>query len=87
MLEDDVPQKKKKIKYNNSKANKRVIKFTSGEPYLEYLPNMLNKETHKVNYSDNSAYKKIPANQLQERVLDFRRETSPEESKKDKKVT
>ena len=27
----------------NSTSKKRVIKFTSGEPYLEYLPNMLSK--------------------------------------------
>lgn len=36
--------KKKKKKFSHDHGN-RVIKFSTGEPYLEYLPNMLSKET------------------------------------------
>jgi hypothetical protein len=35
--------KKKKKKLSHDERN-RVVRFTTGEPYLEYLPNMLNKE-------------------------------------------
>jgi hypothetical protein len=41
--------KKKKKKLSCDERN-RVIRFTTGEPYLEYLPNMLNKEG-KVQFS------------------------------------
>jgi len=34
-------KKKKKLSHDNH----RVIKFSTGEPYLEYLPNMLSKDT------------------------------------------
>jgi hypothetical protein len=37
--------KKKKKKLSHDHGNHRVIKFSTGEPYLEYLPNMLSKET------------------------------------------
>lgn len=29
---------------HHGNAKRRVIKYSSGEPYLEYLPNMLSKE-------------------------------------------
>ena len=35
--------KKKKKKLSCDERN-RVIRFTTGEPYLEYLPNMLSKD-------------------------------------------
>lgn len=35
--------KKKKKKLSHDERN-RVIRFTTGEPYLEYLPNMLSKD-------------------------------------------
>jgi hypothetical protein len=47
LKEDEVSRlevmKKKKKKLSIDDRN-RVIKFTTGEPYLEYLPNMLNKD-------------------------------------------
>jgi hypothetical protein len=36
-----IKKKKKKLSIDD---RHRVIKFTTGEPYLEYLPNMLNKD-------------------------------------------
>ena len=38
----EVGNKKKRKKLSHD--NQRVIKFSTGEPYLEYLPNMLSKD-------------------------------------------
>jgi hypothetical protein len=37
----DIKKKKKKLSHDE---RSRVVRFTTGEPYLEYLPNMLNKD-------------------------------------------
>lgn len=37
-------QKKKKHKKYSLDPNRHVIKHSTGEPYLEFLPNLLNKE-------------------------------------------
>ena len=37
-----IPKKKKK---KLSHDNPRIVKFSTGQPYLEYLPNMLSKDT------------------------------------------
>jgi hypothetical protein len=39
--------KRKKKKFSQDQ-NQRVIKFSTGEPYLEYLPHMLAKDNNKV---------------------------------------
>lgn len=40
--------KRKKKKFSHDQNQNRVIKFSTGEPYLEYLPHMLAKDTNKV---------------------------------------
>lgn len=43
--------KRKKKKFSHDQNQNRVIKFSTGEPYLEYLPHMLAKDANKVFYS------------------------------------
>ena len=38
----EIVNKKKKKKLSHD--NPRIVKFSTGEPYLEYLPNMLSKD-------------------------------------------
>ena len=38
----EIVSKKKKKKLSHD--NPRIVKFSTGEPYLEYLPNMLSKD-------------------------------------------
>ena len=41
--------KKKKKKLSHDHGN-RVIKFSTGEPYLEYLPHMLSSKDKQVHF-------------------------------------